>query len=376
MENGVDQKLLAQMIQACAEETYRKVLGTEAEMRAWVLQRDGGWAVRWHESGRQRQRACGKGREGRALAEKLRRQIDAEITLKQRPLTSSLPWPMFVAEYTEKVVALLKPKTQISIRASLAAFERLVRPADVCAITARDVDTFTAKRQREESTRGGQLSPASVNTDLRNLRTALKRAHRWGYLKDCPDVKLLHEPVALPRPVVPEDFDRLYAACAEMSRPEWWRAFIVAAYMTGWRRGELLGLKREDLDLDQGVAIVRAETSKSKRDELIPLHDVVIEHLRKLAGFTPCVLHFPHNIRTLTQQWYKLQRRAGIRERYKLHDLRRSFCSFVVADLPQVVQQRMARHKSFETTRRHYINPTREMAGAVAQMRVPGSVAG
>ena len=46
------------------------------------------------------------------------------------------------------------------------------------------------------------------------------------------------------------------------------------AYMTGWRIGDLLGLRREDLDLDAGTAITRAEDNKGKRDEVcsyIPL---------------------------------------------------------------------------------------------------------
>lgn len=60
-------------------------------------------------------------------------------------------------------------------------------------------------------------------------------------------------------------------------------------YMTGWRVSDMLGLRREDLDLDAATAVTRAEDNKGKRDEKVKLHPVVVDHLRKMASFDPHV---------------------------------------------------------------------------------------
>jgi integrase len=70
---------------------------------------------------------------------------------------------------------------------------------------------------------------------------------------------------------------------------DWWRALIVFQYMTGWRIGEPLALSRDHLDLEAGTAVTRADDNKGGRDDLVPLHSVVIEHLRKIASFEPVV---------------------------------------------------------------------------------------
>ena len=54
--------------------------------------------------------------------------------------------------------------------------------------------------------------------------------------------------------------------------------------MEGHRRpvrlSEPSALRREDVDLDAGAAITRAGDNKENRDDRVPLHSVVIEHLK------------------------------------------------------------------------------------------------
>ena len=70
------------------------------------------------------------------------------------------------------------------------------------------------------------------------------------------------------------------------SAADWWRAFLVYLYMTGWRMNEPLALGWDDVSLDKAAAITWHEDNKGKRDELAPLHSVVVEHLRKLVDLT------------------------------------------------------------------------------------------
>jgi integrase len=139
---------------------------------------------------------------------------------------------------------------------------------------------------------------ATINKELRHIRAVLRIAKDWGYLPEVPRFRMQREPGQLPNYVNGDHFALIYGACDKARMPEdlpnvapadWWRALLVTGYMTGWRIGDMLGLRRTDLDLDAGTALSRAEENKGKRDALVKLHPVVIEHLCKLVGFGPVV---------------------------------------------------------------------------------------
>jgi integrase len=83
-------------------------------------------------------------------------------------------------------------------------------------------------------------------------------------------------------------------------------------YMTGWRISDILALRRDNLDLATGTARSLAEDNKGKREELVKLHAVVVEHLKKLAGFGPHIFPWNHDNRTLWTEFARIQEAAGI----------------------------------------------------------------
>jgi integrase len=136
----------------------------------------------------------------------------------------------------------------------------------------------------------------------------------------------------------------VYAIASEM-RP-WYRALVLLAAFTGLRRGELIALRRRDLDLDEGFVTVRAAVAEidSKLDAVRPkslagVRDVGIpavllpelrEHVRRWAepgshgrvfvgptGATPRRSNF-------NRLWQSAARKAGIDPTVGLHfhDLR------------------------------------------------------
>jgi integrase len=235
---------------------------------------------------------------------------------------------------------------------------------------------------------------ATINKELRHLRAVLRIARDWGYLPEVPRFRMLREPGQLPLYVTGDHFAAMYEACDSARMPEdipnvapadWWRALLVMGYMTGWRIGDMLSLRREDLDLDAATAITRFEDNKGKRDALVKLHPVVIEHLRKLAGFDPAVLPWNHDERTLYGEFARIQEAAGIKlpckvrgphehnrhcYLYGFHDLRRAFATMNADKLTPDALQALMRHKSYQTTQR-YISMARQMDAAVASLHVP-----
>jgi integrase len=153
--------------------------------------------------------------------------------------------------------------------------------------------------------------------------------------------------------------------------------------MTGWRIGDIMALRREDLDLEEAFAITRAEDNKGNREERVKLHPVVIDHLRQLPVFSPVVFPWNHHRRTLDDEFHRIQEAAGIHlpcrrnhqhtpacHVYGFHDLRRAFATMNADKLTADALQALMRHKSYQTTQL-YINMARQMDAAVAILHVP-----
>jgi integrase len=196
----------------------------------------------------------------------------------------------------------------------------------------------------------------------------------------------------LPTYVTGDHFAQIYAACDKARFPEdlpnvaaadWWRALVTMGYMTGWRISDMLGLRRDDLDLEAGTAVTRGKDNKGKRDERVKLHPVVVEHLRRIVGFGPLVFVWNHDRRTLHTEFARVQEAAGIRlachdehehtrycHVYGFHDLRRAFATMNADKLTPDALQALMRHKSYQTTQ-VYINMARQMDAAVASLHVP-----
>jgi integrase len=225
-----------------------------------------------------------------------------------------------------------------------------------------------------------ELSPASVNKDLRALKVCMRKAEKWGQVDRAPSFELLREPERDPFFIDDAAFRALYDACEKMTRPagrhfpavDWWRALLCFAYMTGWRIGEILELRRADVDFETGIATVDAASTKGRRTARVELHPIVIDHLKVIMGFGPLVFEWPYHERTLWSDFAALKESAGLDFPGAFHRLRFGFCNANVDALPADLLQRLMRHQAASTTRR-YINAAERMkrAGTAAKLHVP-----
>jgi integrase len=287
----------------------------------------------------------------------------------------------------------MEPSTRKLTRAALNHFERLARPVKTYFITSTHLDHFVSQRRQEQGRRPRSLvSPATINKELRHLRAVLGVAKDWGYLPQVPRFRFLREEQALPTYVTGDHFALIYGACEKAKRPrdlpnvspaDWWRALLVMAYMTGWRIDQMLSLQRDKLDLDAGTVRSRAGDTKGKREVLIKLHPVVLDHLRRLKGFDPRLFPWNYHNVTLYRVFLKIQQAAGINlpcdedhehseycHVYGFHDFRRAFATMNADKLTADALQALMQHKSYQTTQR-YVNMARQMDAAVASLHVP-----
>ena len=368
-------------------------------MRAWAFQdhrqkkklgeKRCPWSVGWIDpDGIRHSKKIGS----RSMAGKFARKKEGELAAGTYQGETRKQWADFRREYQERMANAMDTGTRRETQGALNHFERIARPKRIQAIKTQAIDAYISQRRTERGKkRGSTVSPATINKELRHIKAVLRVANEWGYLPAVPKVRMLKEPKKLVRYVTPEHFASIYQACDAAVRPkgqhyqpaDWWRAMITFQYMTGWRVGEPLALRWEDVSLDNGTALTRYDDNKGNRDDLVPLHPVVVDHLRRIIDFGPMVFSWPNHGRTLWSDFAKIQQAAGIdlpcREKhehtaachlYGFHDLRRAFATQNALRLTENALQALMRHKSYLTTKR-YINMARQLDGAVEQLHVP-----
>ncbi|MEM9354143.1 MAG: tyrosine-type recombinase/integrase [Planctomycetota bacterium] len=351
-------------------------------MRAWLFQDSRQkaklgakcpWSVGWYDSdGKKRSKKVG----AKSTAEKFRKRIQAELALGLVETRKRTKWAAFRVQYLTDVASLRAPQTLRLYKGAFKSFEKIIAPGYVDAIDTKTVDRFIAKRMAQTP----KPAPATVNRDLRLLRAAFRRAALWGMTPAAPQVNMLREPERDPYFVDDASFTALYDACEAMKRPrdqpyapgDWWRGVLVFAYMTGWRIGEILDLRRDDLDLDAATARVDAESTKGRREARIELHPAVIDHCRAVADDQPFAFPWPHHERTLWADFAKLKAAAELDFPGAFHRLRFGFANANVDHLDADVLQKLMRHRDPQTTRR-YVNMAERMRrrGTADRLHVP-----
>jgi integrase len=127
-------------------------------------------------------------------------------------------------------------------------------------IPASRISEYKAKRLTEvrmigqgDRAVGRRLSAAAVNRPLALLRHLLRLAHEeWEVISSVPRIRLEKEPQGRLRWLTAEEISRLLAACAKSKNKEL-RPAVIAALNTGLRRGELLGLTWDRVDMSREV---------------------------------------------------------------------------------------------------------------------------
>ncbi len=233
---------------------------------------------------------------------------------------------------------------------------RLLREIDVALIRAF-VKTLVAK----------ELSPKTISNVLGILKTMCKHAVQRGYL-DASPAQYVERPRGEEREMTvltPEEIRRLTEAAAEP-----WRTLWLCAVLTGMRRGELLAVRWNDIDVDRQQIHVRRALwrgqrvlPKSRRSQrAIDMPNTLTRALQRLAERPHGPLVFggqegqpldPDNLSH--RRFPRALRQAGIARHVRLHDLRHTYASLLIAQgaHPKYIQVQMG-HASIQTTLDRY----------------------
>lgn len=290
------------------------------------------WSVGWIDpDGKRRSKRVGS----KSMAEKFRLKKKTEL---EHGIVSpkSVTWAEFRNRYNETVLESMGIGNRRETVHALEHYERLMKPKRVEAITAQAIDLYKTRRGKERGLKkGSTVAAATINKELRHLRAVFNIAEDWGHLLRAPKIRMMREAERDPEFVDDEALAKLYEACDTMRRPraanyaapDWWRAVLTFAYLTGWRIGEIMALRRDDVDLSTGTAFLAAESTKGKRDITIELHPVAIDHLKTIVSFESLVFDWPHHERTLWADFANLKKVAGLDFSGAFHRLRFGFAN-------------------------------------------------
>lgn len=226
---------------------------------------------------------------------------------------------------------------------------------------------------RTESGERRKLSPATAN----EFRTTIVRFLNWMIEKrrlayhPCPGRTVPKMNAELGRKrrrraMTSDEVGRLLAFADELGR----RDVYLVALLTGLRRNELRELRWRDVRLDEETPCLRlrAEATKARRSDVVPLHPRAVEILRRLrlegVDVGGCVFDSVPSV----QQLYRDLDGAGIQacdgrravpneagEVVDFHAFRMTLATMLANDgMGAFHLKRIMRHASIATTDRHY----------------------
>jgi integrase len=235
-------------------------------------------------------------------------------------------------------------------------------------ITTRRVAEYRTARLGTPSKHKTPLAPATVNRELALLRSILRMALAWDELDKLPTFKLSKE-VAKKRFLTPDEITRLLEACAP-SKNQRLRDIVTVALHTGLRKGELLALRWEQIDMARGQIALGNDT-KSGHGRDVPMNSAVyaaLAPLRADAGGLDATGRVWGTLKKMDAAYGAALRRAKILDaEVNFHTLRHTFAShFVMRGGSLVKLQVILGHASVRTTQIYARLSPDHLAGATS----------
>lgn len=234
---------------------------------------------------------------------------------------------LYLVEVTDK-----RPgePSRISERVRLEAFLRDEK--DLCAhaianLTPEHFERYRDRRLAGSGLHGRPIAPGTVRRELTMLKRVIDyRRRRLGLLINPVNTEDVARPAVNDERDVrlsKEEIARLLDACGDARNP-WLRPLVELGFETGGRRGSLLALRWEDVDLAGRKAVFRGVKNSRRPDK-------VIDHAVALSPRALAVLRnlprsvdgrvFPVTANAFRLAFNRVRAKAGL-EHFRFHDTR------------------------------------------------------
>ena len=253
----------------------------------------------------------------------------------------------------------LAERTLENIRFAFASFRGVLGNAFADAVTDEDVRRW----KRALSDRGSAKNTVSIYQ--RALRTVFGRGVKWKWIPGNPfaevEVPSYRKAERPAKSMTTEQVRALLGAIAD----ERFALYVKVLLHTGARRGEVLALKAEDVDLDRAVLTLRSR--KTHRTLELPINKALLGIFgeAQAKGYLPqegyifatrsnrhkASLGQPWNAASVSHAFKQAARKAGLPDSISLHSTRHTFVTLLRSKgVPQDIVQRLVGHRSPVTT--------------------------
>ena len=335
-----------------------------------VFERDGAWWVRYSEDGKIHRRKIGTYEDAvkarysikAALVEGTLAEKFPHLARKKMAPTFNEFADRFLDEYCSA------PGKRPSLRYFHDFQMRTLRPCfgekRLDKITQWDVKGFQKHEAQRKSRNGRVLSPSTVNRELSSLRKLFNYAIECGVIKEnpCQGVKMFPEKMKTEY-LTPDECQRLIDGADAYFKP-----VIICAVHTGMRRGEILNLTWDRVDLAN--RIIRLDEGKTVVDkpEYIAIDDTLARTLSELArnpNRDKWVFGFRYGrskFKDIRRPWRRALKHSGIAEDRRragkpmptFHITRHTAASLMMmSGEPLEAVQALLRHRDISTTQRY-----------------------
>lgn len=227
-----------------------------------------------------------------------------------------------------------EPNSQRTTILELNRWKSLIGDYNLIQITPVKIRNTLKEIENMKTPSGKNKSAGTLNRNLAVLSSALSFAKKeLGWIQDNPafNVSKLPEPQGRVRFLSDDERNRLLEAVKKAVNPFLYPAVMIAI-STGARRGEILSLRWENVDLKEGWIVLQKTKNGDKRG--IPLKGCVLDVVRDLYEHRYSdVFVFPNKINSGTfdirRSWEKALKQANI-ENFRFHDLRHTCASYLM----------------------------------------------
>jgi len=284
-------------------------------------------------------------------AERWSRQIEAEID-KGSYTNIALAERTLFKDVIERYIQEVTLKTR-SMREDTYRLKALARhpigKLRMTALTPNKVAQYRDERLR-------LVSSGAVIRELSYFSSIINHARReWGInmTNPIPFVKKPPSPQGRNRILTEEELGRLFAALKPQikSSNHWILPLTKFALESAMRRGEILGLRWEHIDLQKRTAFI--PLTKNGMSRLVPLSTAALEILQKLPRNLDGRV-FPVTPFTLSAAIDRARIKANLSD-FHFHDLRHMAITRLAEKLPNLIElSAVSGHKSLAMLKRYY----------------------
>ena len=321
------------------------------------------WWMTYRDAlGEQRFESCKTSNKSEAEKQLINRRKEAMEGLRPEPVLKAIGLEEFFAEYLKHMSHQGGLRTK---RLHVQHFKRLLGNPPIHSLTVKVVEEYRETRRAEG------VGPATINKELATLKHGLTKAVAWKMVQkhireDLKSVQKDKEPPGRLRYLADhQEADELIQTCRGS-----FRSLVITALHTGMRRGEILGLTWDQVNMAQGM--IRLTHTKNGESREIPINDTVRSVLAGLRTRidVPWVFHDEegYKFKNTRKRFEAACKRVELTN-FHFHDLRHTFASWLVmAGVPLITVSELMGHKSITMTMRYAHLSPQHKAHAVCSL--------